>query len=529
MRSKFYQAMRNYSLRLSHGLLPIFIFVSPLITTSEASAQYLSDTDAQIKAASDRNTTKQQKISAVVGKVFWYRPGTSDSLRTEFYERVGQMRVGSTVLDIIEFTGKFYLTKETSFKVLEADFKKIKIEFLDGKIAFLKAYSLADYGDYSLFKNLYPGRQAANNFQSYIYPDAPFKIENPALFAALDSIVGKRFWYRPVPDASVKLTFVGELKSETALLIESYAVAQDTIDVKVRLDDGTIAELKIEKSVFTGSSGPDLPFLYIGKDKYSTTKEYLYPSPPTEVIAAEEAARIAASEERGRIRKDALTTLTRELKGTPKGFEARGLNFGVDHYEDIRQTKGFASDKGSGVEGFPDVRKEVLTDGGKLYFYRDILFMAIFEDLQDTLEVRAAMNQLESKFKAKFVSIPHQKTRDGNVETTSGGFRMNIGSFGAAEVRLASTRPVNRTTCINDIAREMRQRISLGLENYSSLPDRVESECRETLNPTQVVLTNKPIESIVNSRASADRLRNAREAAEEKLKAAGEKAKKFLY
>jgi hypothetical protein len=73
----------------------------------------------------------------------------------------------------------------------------------------------------------------------------------------------------------------------------------------------------------------------------------------------------------------------------------------------------------------------------------------------------------------------------------------------------------------------MRLRIRLGLNNYNSLTDRVESECRETLNPTQVVLINKPIESIVNSRAGADRLRKSTEAAEEKLKAADEKAKKF--
>jgi hypothetical protein len=73
----------------------------------------------------------------------------------------------------------------------------------------------------------------------------------------------------------------------------------------------------------------------------------------------------------------------------------------------------------------------------------------------------------------------------------------------------------------------MRLNISLGIRNYSSLTDRVESECREVLNPTQLVFVNKPIEAIVNARATAERQAKAREAVEEKLKTATDKAKKF--
>lgn len=524
--------------KITNRTLRILAISLPLVAAPAVNAQYLSDTDAQRKAASEKNVVKQNKIDAVVGKTFWYRPGSPDSFRTEFYEKAGPMRVGSSYLDIIEFTGKFYLTKETSFKVLEADFKKLRVEFDDGKIAFIKAYTHAEYGDYSLIENMYPGRQRANNFQAYIYPDAPFKIENPAPFVALDSIVGKKFWYRPISDANVKLNFVGEIKAETPFVIESYTVASDTINIKVRLDDGATGMLRIEKSTLTNFSGSDLPFIYVSKDKYVPTREYLYPGPPNEVIAAEEAAfaartaaaareKAAAAEERSRVRKDAMAALTKELKGAPRGFAVRGLNLGSDHYQDVGESKGFANGKGSNVEGFPDTRKEVSTDGGALYFYRDILFMAIYEDLQDTVEIRAAMNQLEAKFKGKFANVPRQKSRDGNIETTTNGFRMNIGNFGVAEVKLISTRPLNRKTCIDDIAREMQQHIDLGLKNYSSLTDRVESECRETLNPTQMVFINKPIESVVNSRANAGRLSNARQAAEEKLKAASEKAKKF--
>ena len=521
-----------------NGILRILAISLLLVVAPVANSQYLSDTDAQRKAASEKNAVKQKKIDAVVGKTFWYRPGNSDASRIEFYEKAGPMRVGSSYIDILEFTGKFYLTKETSFKVLEADFKKLKVEFEDGKTAFLKAYILAEHGEYSLLERLYTGRDRANNYQAYIYPDVPFKIENPALFVALDSILGRKFWYRPTANASVKLNFVGEVKAETAFVIEGYTISADTINIKLQLVDNAVGTLQIEKSMATNFTGSDLPFIYVSKDKYVSAREYLYAGPPSEVIAAEEAAfaasatsaaqaKAVADEDRSRARQDASAVLTKELKGVPRSFEVRGLFFGKDHYLEVSESKGFQSGKGADVDGFPDTHKEISTDGATLYFYRGILFMATYEDLQDTIEIRAAMNQLEAKLKGKFAKLSQQKSRDGNIETTTGGFRLNIGTFGVAEVKLTSSRPINRRTCIDDIAREMRQRIALRLSNYSSLSDRVESECRETLNPTQLVFINKPIEALVNSRATAEQKANARQAAEEKVKAASEKAKTF--
>lgn len=518
--------------QIKKKILRILAISLPLLAALEVNAQYLSDTDAQKKTENQRNAFKQSKIDAVVGKTFWYKPGTSDSYRTQFYENM-------EVRDIetwgnYKFTGKFYLTKETSFKVLAADLSGLKVEFEDGKIAFLEA----DLGNSSLIANLYPGSYIANNFQAYIYPDAPFKIENPASFVALDSIIGKKFWYRPTADANVKLHFFSEILAETSFVIDSYAITSDTIDVKLKFDDNATGILKIEKSTLANFSGPNLPFIYAGKDKYTPTREYLYPGPPNEVIAAEDAAfaaRTAAAaqekaaifEERSRARKDAIAVLTRELKSPPKNFEVRGMNFGRDHYLDVSESKGFVNGKGSPMDKFPDARIEVSIDGGTLFFYREILFMAVYDDLQDTIEIRAAMNQLEAKFKSKFVNMPQQKSLDGNIETTIGGFYMNIGNSGIAKVKLISTRPIDKRVCVSDIAREMRRRIDLGLKNYSSLTDRVESECKETLNPTQIVFINKPIEAIVNSRANAEQQRNARQVIEGRLKAASEKAKKF--
>lgn len=497
-------------------------------------AQYLSDSDVQRNALNDKEMSKKKKIDAVLGKTFWYRPGTADSFRTAFYEKYGPWRSGSSVY---EFTGKFYLTKETRFKVLDADFKKLRIEFDDGRIAYLETYTLAEHGEYSLIGNFSSGPQTANNAISYIFPEQPFKIENPVFFKALDEILGKKFWYKPILNPVGKLNFVGEMNTETGFIIESYTIELDSIDIRVQIEGGVTNILKIEKAGVQNMSTAELPFVYVSKDKAVLGREYLYSAPPSQVLAVEAANKMARSaatakekatavEERVRLRNDAIAAITKELKAAPKNFEVRGLNLGFDHYQDVIESKGFS--KGlEDLEDFPGTRIGTANDGGKLYFYRDILFMAIYDDLQDSIELRAAMNQLEAKFKGKFSNISPKKSIDGNVEINTAGVHMNIANIGTAEVKLMSTRPVNKRICIEEIARDIRQSISLGLKQYSSLTDRVERECRELINPMQMVFINKQIEAIANSRANAEWLSRRRQAAEEKLKAANEKAKKF--
>jgi hypothetical protein len=104
---------------------------------------------------------------------------------------------------------------------------------------------------------------------------------------------------------------------------------------------------------------------------------------------------------------------------------------------------------------------------------------------------------------------------------------MSIGNFGTAEVKLSVSGPIDKQICISEIAREIRQRIELRLGYYDSLQDRVDNECKNKLNPTEMIFINKPIETIVNSRANSERLKSARQEAAERLKAANEKAKKF--
>lgn len=235
----------------------------------------------------------------------------------------------------------------------------------------------------------------------------------------------------------------------------------------------------------------------------------------------------AAADERTRVKNEALAEIAKDLKGPPKSFEVRGLNLGGDHYKDVRDSKGFRKEGGQFLSDYPDTRKEVLSDGGVLFFYRDILFMVVYEDIQDEGEIRAVMAQLETKFKGKFTNIPRRKSREGNIETTVGGFRMAIGNFGMAEVRQTVTKAVDRRACIDSIAREMRQRLDLGLRNNSSLTSRVEEECNETLHPVQMAFVHRPIEAAINTRAAAEQKQLDQQAAAEKAKAASEKARKF--
>lgn len=537
--------MRKYGLKNSKTFALLIIVTLSLLSTAVVNAQYLSEADARSKAAREKNAFNQSKIDAVVGKTFWYRPGNSNSFRTEFYENARPFSAGT----MVNFTGRFYLTNETSFKVIAADLKMLKIEFEDGKIAYLQAHLLADHADYPLIKDLYPGRQIASSSRSYIYPDTPFKIDNPIPFLALDSIIGKKFWYLPNASAIEKLNFTSEVRAEAPFTIDSYTITSNDVNIKLKFEDNTIGILKIGKPTIQNFSSTDIPFIYISKEKYVPTREYLYAGPPREVIAAEEtafAARVAAeeaaiaaiaaatlrdkaaaAEERSRAKKEAIVLLTKELKGLLKSFEVRGMSLGGDYYHDISESRGFASGKGSQVEGFPDTRREVSSDGGTLFFYRNILFMSVYSDLQDNIEIRAAMNQLEAKFKSKFTAVPNQKSRVGNSETITTGFRMSIGNFGIAEVKLSVSSPIDKRICISEIAREMRQRIELRLRNYESLDERVENECKPKLNPAEIIFINRPIETLVNSRANTERVKSARQEAEERLKAANEKVKKF--
>jgi hypothetical protein len=498
------------------------------LTASAANPQSLTEhPQAVITEASESYP------STFIGRTFWYRPN-SPILRTEFYEFARPIGVASTMYaDLVQLIGRFYLDKETSFKVLAADFEKLKIEFEDGRVAYMEAYPLAKHHRRPLIERLYP----RGNFAD-VYPDPLFKIDNSGSFASLDAIIGRKFWYLPNATASNKLNIIGGLDADKEFVLDSYTFNQETIDVKLRLLDNTTRILRLDKSTFINFSGAELPFVYVNKDKYTPTKEYLYPGPPQEVIAAAEAAaaertaaaakeKAAAAEQRKRSKKEALEILTKELRSTPRAFEVRGFNLGSDFDQDIAERMGGLTGSEANVKGFPDTRKETNSDGAAFYFYRGILFMVTYEDLQEKVEIRAVMNQLESKFKSKFAAIPPQKTIDGNVETTSSGFRMNIANHGVAEVKVASSRPVSRNICIEDISREMRSNIRLGIRNYFSLTDRVETECQVSVHPTQIVFINKPIEVLVNSRANAERQSNSRHASEERLKTAKEKAKSF--
>jgi len=238
-------------------------------------------------------------------------------------------------------------------------------------------------------------------------------------------------------------------------------------------------------------------------------------------------ARSKAVAERSAAKLSAIEALSKEMKTKLTSFEVSGLNLGGDYYHDVRENQGFAYGKGTDLDGFPETRSEISVEGGTLYFYKNILFMIVDEDLQDMVEIAAAMKKLETKFKGKFAKIPQEKSREGNREISTGGFRMNISGIGVAEIKIISSKPISRGVCISEITREMRQLIGLGQSNYTSLTDRVDIECKEISSPIQIVFTHKGVEAVVNARAKEERMRAKRQMGEEKLRAATERAKKF--
>ena len=216
-----------------------------------------------------------------------------------------------------------------------------------------------------------------------------------------------------------------------------------------------------------------------------------------------------------------------EIKREARSFEVRGLNLGADNRLSLMEKKLLKEGDGKDVIGFPDTRVETGVDGGTLYFYRDTLFITSYDDIQDLVEVRAVMNKLEQKFGGKFKDFPDEKSQSGNLETTQVGFELKIGDYGLAKVILSSTRPIDRRACIDEIAREMRQRLARGLKNYKSLTDRVENECKEETHPTKLQFIHLPTEKVVNALATAERLMKNNREEQEKLNAAREKADKF--
>jgi hypothetical protein len=223
---------------------------------------------------------------------------------------------------------------------------------------------------------------------------------------------------------------------------------------------------------------------------------------------------------------DSKLIISKEIKSPLTSFEVRELNIGQDSIEALVNKFVLSKDIES-VDGYPDVKKFTISDGTVLIFYRDILFMVLFNDLQDPLEVKAVMNQLETKFKSKFTGLNKKITQKGNIEKTVEGFSMNVSTYGTIRIEFGTSKPILKKVCIDDIAREMRMNIEFGRKNYLSLTDRVENECAIKDDPIGIIVVNKMIEAVVNSRATDEQRNKKKKEDSEKINSAIEKAKRF--
>lgn len=155
------------------------------MSTSIVLAEYVSESDSNQKANADKQTKTTAALESLRGKTFWYRPNSEHPIsKVEFFEpgKNGGAPEGSEVI----LGEKFLVTTETSFVVV--DFSKLgersyepiflKIEFPDGKVGYLKAYSLGidDPDKYPIMDHLYPGKEMAYDFSEYIYPAPPQEI-----------------------------------------------------------------------------------------------------------------------------------------------------------------------------------------------------------------------------------------------------------------------------------------------------------------------------------------------------------------
>lgn len=226
-------------------------------------------------------------------------------------------------------------------------------------------------------------------------------------------------------------------------------------------------------------------------------------------------------------RTQAIQDVESQLRRSLKSFEVRGLTIGADYYDDMLGITEAKNDLEVDLPPDIDIRTATTADGGKLVFYNKILASVVFEDIQDTDELAAVLLQLEKKFKSRPIKIPTTTRREGNLSVQVGGFAINISDFGLAMILFTNTRPVDRRTCIDDVARDMRLRLSMGLRNYSSLTDRVENECAARVLPTRIAFSQVGMDGLMRSRVQAEKKRQISNAASIKEKELKDKVSKF--
>lgn len=246
-------------------------------------------------------------------------------------------------------------------------------------------------------------------------------------------------------------------------------------------------------------------------------------------LELDDVEKFQTAEEIAAQKKLAISQLSKESKGQPiRSFEVREFNFGGDHLQEVLNRLSLSENiVVSEIDGFPNSKRVVIT-GGSLLFYRNILAMAFFDDIQDVTELRAVRAQLEKKFGAKFSDTKEKPEIDSeaNTITTYAVLRMNIAA-GYIEIKHSATRTLDRRKCIDKIAKEIRSNIRLGIRRGESLTDRVESECDGTTSSWNIAVVNKAIESLANAASKAALVNRLKKEIDERSSAAAEKAKKF--
>lgn len=159
-------------------LVAVLIWALTPAIAQQPNARYVSEKDFERKAEADKHAKLIEKLDALRGKTFWYQPKPGAISRIEFLE---PSKEGDA--PAYPYENKFVVGVETSFTVAGYDEGKydtyyLKLEFPDGKIGYLRVYTLAAMSpdEYPAIEHLYPGRGNAYDFEEYLFPRPPQEI-----------------------------------------------------------------------------------------------------------------------------------------------------------------------------------------------------------------------------------------------------------------------------------------------------------------------------------------------------------------
>jgi len=181
-------------------LLACLIWSFDAAIAQQPNTRYLPQRDFEKMAQADKRTKLIEKLDAMRGSTFWYQPKPEATSKIVFVEP-GKESDNPSYLTMLggpdrflgpskdndipayPYENKFVVGSETSFTVIgygqaRFDTYYLKIEFSDGKIGYLRVYTLAvsSPDEFPVIEHLYPGKESARDFKEYLFSRPPQEV-----------------------------------------------------------------------------------------------------------------------------------------------------------------------------------------------------------------------------------------------------------------------------------------------------------------------------------------------------------------